>query len=411
MRIAIIGGGAAGMMAAATVHEINPGAEVFLLEKNAELGKKVLISGGGRCNVTTGTEDVAELVPKYPRGGKFVQSALRNFSPADVRAWFESHGVPLRCEEDLRVFPVSNKGKDVVGAFEHIFAHAAITVLFNSHVESVVRKADGFTVFIRGKEPLSVDRVVLALGGQAYRHTGSTGDGYTLAESLGHHITALAPSLNSFITLEKWPKKLAGVSFVKATIITHGSKRFSFTGPFLFTHLGVSGPAVFALSSLVAFEDYSPKKPLSITLDLVPDSTTTTLLANIQRAMIAAPKKSFKNTLHLFIPLSVVEVICDTLTIPLDKKNAEVTKRIVQETVQWLKQVPLSVIGRGAGDEFVTAGGVELSEVNPRTMESKLVPGLFFAGEILNVDGFTGGFNLQAAWSTGRVAGEHAGVA
>lgn len=410
MRIAIIGGGAAGMMAAATIQEINPKAEVFLLEKNAELGKKVLISGGGRCNVTTGIEDVTEILKKYPRGGKFVQSALRNFSPTDVRNWFESHGVPLVCEDDLRVFPVSNNGKDVVGAFEHIFSHSKITVLYNSHVEGIDRRAGGFIVSIRGKNPLIVDKVVLALGGQAYRHTGSTGDGYSLAESLGHHITQLAPSLNSFITLEKWPKKLAGVSIAKATFTANGSKRYSFTGPFLFTHLGVSGPAVFALSSLVAFEEYNREKPLVITIDLAPDFSVDALRLAVMRAVQESPKKIFKNTLHNFVPLSVAEVMCDELKIPHAKKSGEMSKQLLLEAMHWIKYMPLSVVGRGAGDEFVTAGGVELSEVNPRTMESKLVPGLCFAGEILNIDGFTGGFNLQVAWSTGRIAGENAGV-
>lgn len=405
MRIAIIGGGAAGMMAAAAINEINPEGDVFLLEKNSELGKKVVISGGGRCNVTTGIEDLAELLQKYPRGAKFLRSSLCHFSPKEVRAWFEARGVPLKCEDDLRVFPVSNNGHDVVSVFTRLFARTKTKILFKHHVTGITKIKNTFIIQLKDQEPLVVDRVVLALGGQAYRQTGSTGDGYSLAESLGHHITALAASLNSFITLEKWPKILAGVSFAQATIAVRGTKHFTAAGPFLFTHSGISGPAVFVLSSLVAFEDYGPKKPLLITIDFVPGSLSEILGENIKLAMKQSPKKSFKNILRLFVPLSVAELICVQLRIPLDKKNITINKQMVNDACRWLKRLPLSVIGRGAGDEFVTAGGVELTEIDPRTMGSKLVPGLYFAGEILNVDGFTGGFNLQAAWATGRVAG------
>lgn len=393
------------MMAAATINETNPEADVFLLEKNLELGKKVIISGGGRCNLTTGIEGMAEILQKYPRGGKFLQSALRHFPPAEVKAWFEAQGVPLKCEGDGRVFPVSNNGRDIVSVFMQIFSNAKTKILFNHSVAGIAKVADGFVIKLKNQELLTVDRVILALGGRSYHHTGSTGDGYGLAESLGHHITALAPSLSSFITLEKWAQNLAGVSFAKATIAVKGVKRFASTGPFLFTHTGISGPAVFALSSLAAFENYGPKNSLLITIDLLPDISSEEIIADLKDALKQSPKKNFKNTLRIFAPLSIAELICNQLGIPLDKKNSETNKQMVNNALRWLKQLPLSVIGRGAGDEFVTAGGVDLTEVNPRTMESKLCPGLYFAGEILNIDGFTGGFNLQAAWATGRAAG------
>lgn len=405
MRIAVIGGGAAGMMAATTINETNYEAEVFLLEKNNELGKKVIISGGGRCNVTTGIEDITEVLQKYPRGAKFLQSALRNFPPAEVREWFETHGVPMKCEEDMRVFPVSDNGNDILSVFKKIFLKNKTNLLLRHQVTGITKVEDEFIIEIKDQKPIRVDRVILALGGQAYRHTGSTGDGYALAENLGHHVTPLAPSLNSFITQEKWPNILSGVSFVKATISANGDKHESFTGPFLFTHTGISGPAVFALSSLVAFQNYGPKKALPITIDLLPESPSEKLINDIKMAMKQSPKKSFKNTIHAFVPLSVAEVICNLLKISLEKKNAEIGNQMINSVVVFIKKLPLSVIGRGAGSEFVTAGGIELGEVNPRTMESKLVPGLYFAGEILNVDGFTGGFNLQASWATGRLAG------
>ena len=406
MRVAIIGGGAAGMMCATTINELNPEAEVFLIEKNESLGKKVIISGGGRCNVTTGIEDLKILLKKYPRGEKFLISAMHRFSPSAVYAWFEDHGVPLKCEEDLRVFPRSDQGKDVVGAFEKIFAHHKTKVLLKHIVKGIEQKNNEFIITIKDQPPLVADQVVLALGGQAYRHTGSTGDGYTLAESLGHHTTPLAASLNSFITEEKWPRAIAGLSFIKATIIAEGSKHFSFTGAFLFTHLGISGPAVFALSSLVAFEEYSPKKPLKIFIDLIPDISPEKFVTDLKQFMQENPKKSFKNSLHIFTPMSLAETICNEIGIPHEKKNAEINKHELETAKSWVKRLPLHAVGRGAGDEFVTAGGVELAEVDPRTLESKVCPGLYFAGEILNIDGFTGGFNLQASWATGRAAGE-----
>lgn len=407
MRIAVIGGGAAGMMCAATINEEDPEMEVFLIEKNESLGKKVIISGGGRCNVTTGIQDIKTVLKKYPRGEKFLISPMHQFPPEAVYGWFERHGVPLKCEEDLRVFPQSDNGEDVVRAFEKVFTRHHTKVLLKHNVQGIKRDdaQTGFTIDFKGQEPLMVDKVVLALGGQAYRHTGSTGDGYSFAEALGHRITPLAASLNSFITQEKWVRQLSGVTFEKATIFSDRKKQYTFTGSFLFTHMGISGPAVFALSSLLAFEDYGPKNPLVLFIDLVPDTSTEEFNKKLLQITQENHKKSFKNILHTFVPESVAEMICTHLNIPLEKKCADITKIELRAAAEWLKKMPLHAIGRGAGDEFVTAGGVELSEVDPKTMQSKLCPGLYFAGEILNVDGFTGGFNLQASWATGYSAG------
>lgn len=444
MRIAIIGGGAAGMMVAATINEENPDIEVFLIEKNESLGKKVIISGGGRCNVTTGIQDIKTVLKKYPRGEKFLISPIHQFPPEAVYSWFEQHGVPLKCEKDLRVFPQSDNGEDVVKAFEKVFTKHHTKVLLKHNVTNIkychseealaateesldnndsrdsslrrepsLRMTDqngnsvetGFTIEFKAQEPLMVDKVVLALGGQAYRHTGSTGDGYSFAEGLGHHITPLAASLNSFITQEKWVRQLSGVTFEKATIFSDRKKQYTFTGSFLFTHIGISGPAVFALSSLVAFEDYGPKNPLPLFIDLLPDISTEEFDKKLLQITQENHKKSFKNILHTFVPESVAEMICTQINIPLEKKCADITKIELRSAVEWLKKIPLHAIGRGAGDEFVTAGGVELSEIDPKTMQSKICPGLYFAGEILNVDGFTGGFNLQASWATGYSAG------
>jgi predicted Rossmann fold flavoprotein len=409
MRIAIIGAGAAGLMAAATIQETNPEADVFLIEKNDGLGKKVIISGGGRCNVTTGIFDIRTVLTRYPRGNKFLMSAMHQFPPQEVYAWFEAHGVPLKIEEDLRVFPQSNDGKDIVGVFEKMFAKSHIEFALKTNVIRIEKAEDGFHLFTKDqKDPLEVDRVIITTGGQAYRHTGSTGDGYAFAQALGHTITPLAPSLNSFYTEEAWPGTLSGLSFEKANIISKRGKKQFWTGPFLFTHKGVSGPAVFSLSSLVAFENYDKTNPLEIEIDLFPDQTADQVRELIEKNIVANPKKAFGNILIGIVPKSLGEVVCKELGIPYDKKAGDMSKKELIQVSSWLKGIPLKVIGRGAGDEFVTAGGVELKEVNPSTMESKITPGLFFAGEILDIDGFTGGFNLQASWATGRKAGESA---
>lgn len=398
MKVAIIGAGAAGMMAAATINEADPSVQVFLIEKNPLIGNKVIISGGGRCNVTTGFKDIRLVLERYPRGGKFLNSAMHNFSPEKVYEWFESHGVPLKIEDDLRVFPISNNGKDVVGVFEKIFAETNTKVLFQHQVEKI---ENGFKIHFKSHPTLEVDKVIITTGGQAYRHTGSTGDGYTFAESLGHTITKLAPSLNSFVCSEKWIPELAGVSLKKAKL---KSQKYEYTGPFLFTHKGITGPAVFALSSYVAFENYDHNNPLEIFIDLIPDNSR--FDTEFRAILEKNPKKDFDNTLAEYMPKSLAQKICEVLGIKGDKNNNEVAKKDINKTIEFVKRLPLHAVGRGAGDEFVTAGGVELKEVDSKTMESKKCPGLYFAGEVLDIDGFTGGYNLQASWATGRLAGQ-----
>lgn len=406
MKIAIIGAGAAGMMAAATINETSPRTKVFLIEKNDSPGKKVIISGGGRCNVTTGFEDVKTVLENYPRGSKFLISAMHRFPPMAVRAWFEAHGVPLKCEKDMRVFPMSNNGHDAVDAFTTIFLESNTELLYKHAVNKIEKKDKGFLISFSDQPPIQVEKVILALGGQAYRQTGSNGDGYTLAEALGHKVTELVPSLHSFITAEKWPGKLAGMSFPRATISADCAKPNSRTGPFLFTHSGISGPAVFAVSAMAAFSSVGLKRPMKIFIDFLPDLTVEDVTKTLQAVAKENPKKIFKNTLHHFLPLNLCEALCEYSQIFSHKKNAEVSKNEFAWAAALLKKVPLIAIGRGSGDEFVTAGGVELAEIDPKTMESKICPGLYFAGEIMNIDGFTGGFNLQASWATGRAAGE-----
>lgn len=408
MKIGIVGGGAAGLMAAATILESSADAEVLLFEKNDGLGKKVIISGGGRCNVTTGIRDVRTLLTKYPRGGKFLSSAMYNFPPEAVYDWFEAHGVPLKIEEDLRVFPQSNSGRDIVGVFERLFSASKAQVYLKANVSCVAKRRDSFELTLKDRvDSLFVDRLILTTGGQAYHQTGSTGDGYAFAQSLGHTITPLAPSLNAFFTRETWPHQLSGLSFEQARLTAERTGRPSFTGPFLFTHKGLSGPAVFALSAQVAFEPYDAQHPLLIHVDLFPALAIEDVRKNIEQAIQAHPRKQIVTVLGFVMPKSLAQTACQENSIPLEKHAVEVGKKDVLHCAEWLKKIPLNVIGRGAGDEFVTAGGVSLNEVDPRTMESKICPGLFFAGELLDVDGYTGGFNLQASWATGRLAGSY----
>jgi predicted Rossmann fold flavoprotein len=314
----------------------------------------------------------------------------------------------LKCEKDNRVFPLSDRGESIVECFEKLFADHRVTILRQHTVQKIEKNDEKFIVYSKNSPAMVVDKVIITLGGQAYRHTGSTGDGYSLAEALGHTITPLAPSLHSFITKEKWLKKLAGVAFPILGLSAGVKKRQSIVGPALCTHSGITGPAVFALSSLTAFEAFDTNNPLSITIDFVPEFSYEALLKKITDLIEAHPKKDFKNTLHHFVPHSVAETLCEIGGLDGDRNNAEISNAQKEKAADVLKKTIIEAIGRGAGDEFVTAGGIALSEVDPKTMESKICPGLFFAGEILDIDGFTGGFNLQAAWATGHVAGKNA---
>lgn len=405
MTICIVGAGAAGMMAAVNAREHNPTATIIVVEKNAVLGRKVIISGGGRCNVTTGITDVRTVLTKYPRGGKFLTSAMYAFSPDQVMQWFEQHGVALKVEDDQRVFPQSDDGKEVVEVFERLFREQHIEALTRDAVTDVRREGNQFMVTLKSQRVITADALILTTGGEAYRHTGSTGDGYGFAEALGHTITPLASSLNSFVLAEAWPKAHSGLSFERVGLMVQERSHYIAEGPIVFTHQGISGPAVFVASGLVAFTTYNKTAPLPLWIDFVPNETQEQLLTVINHHIEQHPKQLLKTLLHTWLPLAMVETVMNELHIPLIQTNAETSKHTRRAVVMWLKACAVSAIGRGTGAEFVTAGGVDTKEVDARTMESRLCPGLFFAGEILDVDGFTGGFNLQASWATGRAAG------
>jgi hypothetical protein len=409
MRVAIIGGGAAGMMAAATIAETSPDAEVVLIEKNDSLGKKVIISGGGRCNVTTGLDDVKEVLTRYPRGGKFLTKAMYAFPPKAMREWMEDHGVPMKIEKDGRAFPQSDDGRDVVRVFLNIFKKANVKVLYKATVEDIKKTKSGFEVKIKNKDKvISFDKIILTTGGQAYRQTGSAGDGYAFAVKLGHSITPLAPSLSAFHTKETWLAKLAGLSFAKVKLEAKAKsdqiKKYVMTGPMMFTHKGITGPAVFAMSSLVAFEKITADNPIKITIDLFPEETLDRINNKFASLIKNNPKKNLVSVLSLMITKSMAGLICDEIGLDPTKTAGQLSKKEMGLITAGMKNVVLHIIARAAGEEFVTAGGVCLNEVDPKTMESKKCHGLYLAGEILDIDGFTGGFNLQSAWATARAA-------
>ena len=412
LKIGIIGGGAAGMMAAAAAKEMSPEADVLLFEKNPGLGAKVIISGGGRCNVTTGNFDVRQVLENYPRGAKFLMSAMFRFPPEKVKEWFENHGVPLKIEDDLRVFPVSNNGKDVVGALENELRDAGAQIFMKANIGEVFKKDDVFHLKLKDGEEYTVDKLILTCGGHAYSHTGSTGDGYAFAKNLGHSITPLAPSLNSFVVAEKWIREFAGVSFQQGRVKLvsfDGARSYERDGAFLFTHSGVTGPVTFAISSAAAYEVYDPQKPMKLFINFFPSEKLEDLRARFMELAAKNGKKHIVNFLGLFLPGSLCSRIVEIVGMKPELQVSELKKEQREQVLQLFQNFVFEVIGRGAGDEFVTAGGVDLAEVNTNTMESKICPGLYFAGEILDMDGFTGGFNLQAAWATGRLAGEKAG--
>lgn len=409
-RIAIIGGGAAGLMAAARTASSKRSHEVFLVERNDVLGKKVVISGGGRCNLTTGFEDLKQILSKYPRGGRFLRHAMYVFPPSSMMEWMEKHGVPLKIEEDMRVFPKSDDGKSVVAAFEKLLADGGVNVLLRTSLKSVTKQGDGFVLSFDGRDALEVDKVILCTGGQAYQHTGSKGDGYSFVDALGHHVTALAPSLSAFLLKEDWVKALSGISFKAVGLIFRGKEKFHVIGPMMFTHKGITGPGIFALSAYAAYEVFDESATAHLFIDFFPDQNHEKLSAAIREESASNPKKSFHNILSHFVPRSFAIALCDNLKVDGGKKSSEFSNKDLYKVVDALKNMSLTIIGRSPGDEFVTAGGVDLSEVDPKTMESKVCPGLYLAGEILDYDGFTGGYNLQGAWITGRLAGESASL-
>lgn len=404
-RVAVIGGGAAGMLAAIAAAE--HGHQVQLFEKNEKLGKKIYITGKGRCNVTNAC-DTEELFAAVVHNPKFLYSSFYSFTNQDMMELVERNGCPLKTERGGRVFPVSDKSSDVIRALTVCLKNAGVWVRLYEEVDSVETR-DGKVSGIRLKktrEIVSADAVIVATGGLSYPSTGSTGDGYRFAEKTGHTVTDLSPALVPFETAEPVGKDLQGLALknIQAKILKGKKVLYEEFGEMLFTHFGVSGPVLLSASSYGAA--HLKKGPLTLSLDLKPALSEEQLDARILRDFEEQKNKQYKNSLSRLLPAKMIPVIVERSGIDPDKKINEITKEERRRIVQAVKDFRLTLTGlRGYKEAIITQGGVSVREINPSTMESKLVKGLYFAGEVLDLDAVTGGYNLQIAWSTGHLAG------
>lgn len=405
MKIAVIGGGPAGIFAASSA--AMQGASVLLIEKNSYLGKKMGITGKGRCNITNAC-DIRDFIANIPVNGKFMHSAFYAFSNDDMIDLLSRYGVETKIERGNRVFPVSDKAKTVIDALKAYAKDCGVRAV-QDNVLAVKKSEQGFILDLEKKGKLKSDKVIIATGGASYTATGSTGDGYKFAKSLGHTIITPTPSLVPLTTSGNIAKDLMGLSLKNISIKitdTNGKKLYEDFGEMLFTHFGVSGPVILSASSHL--RDFSKKYILSI--DLKPALDEETLDKRILRDFSAELNKDFINSLDELLPKKIIPVIVKLSGIPERKKVRDITRAERTTLVNLIKNFTLEIIGtRPINEAIITSGGVCVKEINPKTMESKIVPGLFFAGEIIDVDAYTGGFNLQIAYSTGYLAGESAG--
>lgn len=402
-KVAIVGGGAAGLMAAYAA--ANMGNNVTVFERNHRPARKVMITGKGRCNVTNNS-DIDTYMKNTPHGSKFMFSAYNAFSAEDVMSFFENQGVSLKTERGNRVFPMSDKAVDIVDALYGAAKTAGAEFRFNRVLGIERNGISGFVLDVENEEKQAFDKVVIATGGASYPTTGSTGDGYDFAKKLGHSVTELRPSLVPIMTKENVCSKLCGLSLrnVKLSLYKDENKKpkFSELGEMLFTNFGVSGPLVLSASAYIDKEPESYK----IVIDLKPALDFETLDKRILRDFSAEPNKDFINSLDALLPKRLISVIVSNTGIDPRKKVNSITREERQRLVTAIKEFTLSVFRlRPIEEAVVTSGGISLKEIDPKTMGSKLTDGLYFAGEIIDVDCFTGGFNLQTAFSTGYLAG------
>lgn len=403
--VVIIGGGAAGMAAAAGAAEA--GHRVSIYEKNEKLGKKIYITGKGRCNVTNGCA-VEDFFSHVVTNGKFLYSAVYGFTNTDLMALLEESGCPLKVERGERVFPVSDKSSDIIAAWNRRLKKDGVEIHLNEPVSEILTE-DGRAVGIlleKGRRRVLADAVILATGGLSYPSTGSTGDGYRFAKETGHTVTELSPALVPFTCKEEDVKAMQGLSLrnIEATVRDGKKVIWKEFGEMLFTHFGVSGPVVLSASSYAAGR--IKKAPLLLEIDLKPALSREQLDARILRDFSEAKNKQFKNGLNHLYPSKMIPVMIARSGIDPEKQVNEVTAAERERLVSLTKAFTVTLTGlRGYNEAIVTQGGVRVKEINPSTMESKLVTGLYFAGEVLDLDAVTGGFNLQIAWSTGMLAG------
>ena len=402
----VIGGGPAGIMAA--ISAADRGAKVILMERNKQLGRKLAITGKGRCNITNQT-GVEELIQHLPGNGAFLYSAFSRFGAEDTIAFFEARcGLPLKTERGRRVFPKSDCAHDVVDALNRVLQDCGVAVHFNCRVKKLAMEQGKVSgVYDASGRFYAADAVIIATGGVTYPGTGSTGDGYLLAKEAGHSIVAPKGALVPLETEERWPEKASGLSLKNVTLrVLRGEKVLDEAfGEMLFTHFGISGPMVLSLSKTVCAQP-EEGRGLRLLLDLKPALSPEQLDERLQRDMTKFSRKQFCNSLGELLPASLIPIFVRLSGIPAEKAVNQLTREERTHIGCLMKNLPLTVAGpRPLEEAIVTAGGVTVREVSPKTMESKLVQGLYLAGEVLDVDGYTGGYNLQAAWASGYVAG------
>ncbi|MBQ1250629.1 MAG: NAD(P)/FAD-dependent oxidoreductase [Clostridia bacterium] len=405
MSIAIIGAGAAGMMAAIAAKDAGAG-EVFLLERGSRPGWKINITGKGRCNVTNNC-DVQTLIKNVPGNGRFLYSAFNNFNSEDTMAFFEGLSVPLKTERGNRVFPVSDNAKDISGALITAIKRRGIRIITDR--ATAIEVKDGAVCAVRGeKGRYACKAVILATGGKSYPRTGSDGSGYKLARDLGHTVTKLRASLVPLEAKGSIPAQLEGLSLrnIAVALSKDGKQIYNDFGEMIFTHKGVSGPVILSSSAHVARDELFPCK---LTIDLKPALDEQTLDKRVLRDFEENLNRDFANVLGKLLPAKMIPVVVRLSGIPSNKKVNAITKQERAALVHLIKHFELEITGTAPIDEaIITAGGISIKEIDPKTMASKLVDGLFFAGEVIDVDAYTGGFNLQIAWSTGMCAGQSA---
>lgn len=413
-KVIVIGGGASGMMAAYAAAK--SGHMVTLLERNEKTGKKIYITGKGRCNFTNDAP-IEDFFGKITTNPKFMFSAFHAFDNEDIKQLMQENGTPWKVERGERVFPVSDHASDVTAALMHLLKKYKVKVQLNSRVEEILVQADGDShdckqkvmgVKLADGSILEADAVIVATGGLSYPSTGSTGDGYTFAKNTGHRLTICRPSLVALTCSDPEISSLEGLSLRNVNLLIKnkkGKKIFSAFGEMLFTHDGISGPIVLSASSKIG-KTLEKEGSLSAEIDLKPALSEEQLDQRMLREMQEKQNKTYHNLFSGVLPSKIIPVIQARTEIPLEKKVNNITRRERHEMVELMKHFPLAINGTGGFRQAViTQGGVSVKDIDPKTMESKLVNGLYFAGEVIDVDALTGGFNLQIAWSTGYLAG------
>ncbi len=411
-QIIVVGGGAAGLMAAysAAIH----GAKVLILEKMPAVGRKILITGKGRCNITN-ICDITGFINNIPGNGSFLYSALNVFNNEDIIAFLGQYGVKTKIERGGRVFPETDKAKDVVQAFLSALKNLPVDIVVGQAVKKIdVRNGKVNGVITKDDCFHSAQQVIVATGGASYPGTGSTGDGYRLTAELGHTIIPIRPSLVPLEVGEEWIGLLQGLSLrnISAVLKADGKVLGHDFGELLFTHYGLSGPIILSLSRLVSEMLYHhPKPDLTVEINLKPALSDEILDKRIQRDFAKFSRKALKNSLGELLPNKLISIVIDLAFLEPEKPVNQISKQERTRLMDVIQHLTFSVTGvRPISEAIVTSGGVSVKEINPKSMESKIVPGLFLIGELIDVDGLTGGYNLQAAFSTGYVAGRYAAL-